>query len=69
MAMDIAAQRLQLEDVVVVDLPTRGAVEALVVRPVERTGTSVRVTLRPEGGEEFVKEWTVGDLVTVVRGP
>jgi hypothetical protein len=69
MAMDIAAQRLQLRDVVVVDLPARGEVEAVVVRPIERTDTSVRVTLRPEGGEEFVKEWDLGEMVTVVRGP
>jgi hypothetical protein len=69
MAIDIAVQRLQLEDVVRVDVPNRGEVEALVVRPVERAGTSVRVTLRPEGGEEFVKVWNLGEMVTVVRGP
>jgi hypothetical protein len=69
MAMDIVAQRLQLGDVVVVDLPEQGRVEARIVRPAERTDTSVRVTLRPEGGDELVKEWNLGETVTVVRGP
>jgi hypothetical protein len=69
MAMDIPVQRLQLEDVVMIDVLDQGEVEALVVRPVERTATSVRVTLRPEGGDELVKEWNLGELVTVVRGP
>lgn len=69
MAMDIPAQRLQLEDVVMIDVDDTGEVEAVVARPVERTATSVRVTLRPEGGEELVKEWNLGELVTVVRGP
>ena len=69
MAMDIAAQRLQLEDVVMIDLPDQGEVEARVVRPPERTDTSVRVTLRVDGGEDFVKEWDLGQTVTVVRGP
>ena len=69
MAMDIPVQRLQLEDVIMIDVDDKGEVEALIVRPVERTATSVRVTLRPEGGAEFVKEWNLGELVTVVRGP
>jgi hypothetical protein len=69
MAMDIVAQRLQLEDVVLIALPGRGKVEARVIRPAERTDTSVRVTLRVDGGEEFVKEWDLGETVTVVRGP
>ncbi len=69
MAMDIPAQRLQLEDVVMIDVDDKGEVEAVVARPVERTATSVRVTLRPDGGEELVKEWNLGELVTVVRGP
>lgn len=69
MAMDIVAQRLQLEDVVVIDLPDQGEVEARVVRPAERTDTTVRVTLCTDGGEEFVKEWDLGETVTVVRGP
>jgi hypothetical protein len=29
----------------------------------------VRATVRVEGREDFVKEWSLGDLVTVVRGP
>jgi hypothetical protein len=28
----------------------------------------VRVVLRVEGGEEFVKEWALDEMVTVVRG-
>ena len=69
MAIDIVAQRLQLQDVIVVDLPGQGEVTALVIRPIERTDTSVRVTLRAAEGEEFVKEWDLGDMVTVVHGP
>jgi hypothetical protein len=40
-----------------------------VVRDIDRTETTVRVTLRVEGREDFVKEWPLDDLVTVVRGP
>jgi hypothetical protein len=69
MAMDIPVQRLQLEDVVRTDVPGQGEVDALIVRPIERTPRSVRVTLRPEGGEEVVKEWHLDEMVTVVRGP
>ena len=29
----------------------------------------MRVSLRAEGREDFVKEWKLGELVTVVRGP
>ena len=39
------------------------------VRGIDRTDTAVRVTLRVEGREDFVKEWPLGELVTVVRGP
>jgi hypothetical protein len=69
MAIDIVAQRLVLGDVVVVNLPDQGEVEAMVARPAERTETSVRVTLRVEGGDEFHKEWDLGEMVTVIRGP
>jgi hypothetical protein len=27
------------------------------------------VTLRVEGREDFIKEWPIGEMVTVVRGP
>ncbi len=71
MAMDIPVQRLQLEDVVKIEVLDRGrrGRGPRRVRPVERTATSVPVTLRPEGGGELVKEWNLGELVTVVRGP
>jgi hypothetical protein len=29
----------------------------------------VIVTLRAAGHEDFVKEWALGEMVTVVRGP
>ena len=44
-------------------------VEATVVRAIDRTDTSVLATMRVEGHEDFVKEWRLGELVTVVRGP
>jgi hypothetical protein len=66
--MDVAVQRLQLGDVVV--LRSEGdEVEATVVRPIERTGGTVLVLLRADGREEFAREWPLGELVTVVRGP
>ena len=70
MAIDFAVQRLEIGDVILVDLPDQESqVEAKVVREIDRTDTTVRVTLRVEGREDFVKEWPVGELVTVVRGP
>jgi hypothetical protein len=70
MAIEVAAQRLGIGDVVLIGLPEQeGEVEAMVVRDIERTETAVRVTLRVEGHEDFVREWQLGDMVTVVRGP
>jgi hypothetical protein len=70
MAIEFAVQRLQIGDVVLVSLPEQDEqVEARVVRDIDRTETSVRVTLRVDGREDFVKEWAPGELVTVVRGP
>ncbi len=70
MAFDFVAQRLEIGDVVLTTLPDEdGEVEATVVREIERTDTAVRVTLRVKGREDFVKEWPLGELVTVVRGP
>jgi hypothetical protein len=70
MTMDYDVQRLELGDVVLVDLDDEtGAVEAKVVRSIERTDTTVRVSLRVDGREEFVREWRLGERVTVVRGP
>lgn len=63
-------QRLEQGDVVLIDLDgTSGATEAKVVRDIERTATTVRVWLRVQGREDFVREWRPGDRVTVVRGP
>jgi hypothetical protein len=68
MAMPMAVQRLEVGDVVLIDLEV-GEVEAKVVRPIDRTDKTVRVSLRVEGREDFVREWPLGELVTVVRGP
>jgi hypothetical protein len=70
MAFDFVAQRLEIGDVVLIGLPDEdGQVEATVVREIDRTDTAVRATLRVNGREDFVKEWPLGELVTVVRGP
>jgi hypothetical protein len=69
-ALDVEVQRLQIGDVVLVDLSDQGAnVEATVVREIDRTAGSVLATLRVEGRDDFVKEWPLGELVTLVRGP
>jgi hypothetical protein len=70
MAFDFVAQRLEIGDVVLIRRPDEeGEVEATGVREIERTETAVRATLRVKGREDFVKEWPLGELVTVVRGP
>ena len=70
MAMEYVVQRLEIGDVVLIDLPgEEQEVEAKVVRAIDRTDRTVRVALRVEGREEFVREWAVGETVTVVRGP
>jgi hypothetical protein len=76
MAIDVEVQRLQLGDVILIDLPEEGAgVEAKVVREIDRidqvdpTESTVRVTLRVEGRDDFVKEYAHGEIVTLVRGP
>jgi hypothetical protein len=69
MAMEYVVQRLEMGDVVLIDLPGQGEVEATVVRGIDRTDTTVRVPLRVEGRDDFVKEWPLGERVTVVRGP
>ena len=70
MAIELVAQRLELGDVVLIHVPGQGGeVEAKVVREIDRTDRSVLVSLRVEGREDFVKEWPLGELVTVVRGP
>lgn len=70
MAMEYAVQRLEIGDVVLIDLPEhRGEVEAKVVRTIDRTESTVRVWLRVEGREDFIKEWPIDEMITVVRGP
>ena len=70
MAMEYVVQRLEMGDVVLIDLPEQGGeVEAKVVEPIDRTKTTVRVSLRVTGRDSFVKEWPLGEKVTVVRGP
>jgi hypothetical protein len=75
-ALEVDVQRLQIGDVILVDLPGQGGqVEARVVREIDRTDridrteSTVRVTLRVEGRDDFVKEWALDEMVTVVRGP
>ena len=70
MAFDFVVQRLELGDVILDDFPEHGGeVEATVVRHIVRTASTVRVTLRVEGYDPFVREWALGEMVTVVRGP
>jgi len=69
MAIDFEVQRLQISDVILIALPDAGEVEATVVRDPERTDTTVRATLRVAGRDDFVQEWPLDTLVTVVRGP
>lgn len=66
--MDFVVQRLMLGDVVLIDLGDEQAIEATVARPIERTATTVRVTLRVEGREDFIREWPLDAMVTVVKG-
>jgi hypothetical protein len=70
MAMEYDVQRLEIGDVVLIDLAEEaGDVEATVVRAIDRTDTTVRVELRVDGHEDFVREWPLGEKITVVRGP
>ena len=70
MAMEYLVQRLQMGDVVLIDLPGQEPeVEAKVVRAIDRTDTAVRALLRVQGRDDFVREWPLGESVTVVRGP
>jgi len=70
MAIELEVQRLQIGDVILAPLPEQlDEIEAKVVREIDRTDSAVRVTLRVEGHDDFVKEWALGEMVTVVRGP
>ena len=69
MAFDFVVQRLQIGDVILLD-HGGDRTEATVTRDIQRTETSVRVTLQLEGSsEEMVREWPIDTMVTVVRGP
>ena len=64
----VPVQRLQIGNVVA--LPEQGSeVEATVAREIDRTELTVRVTLRVEGREDFIKEWPIGEMVKVADGP
>jgi hypothetical protein len=70
MAIDCEVRRLELGGVVPIDLSDQPVkVEAKVVRPIERTESAVLVTLRVAGRDDFVREWMLDEMVTVVRGP
>ena len=70
MAMEYVVQRLQMGDVLLIDVSGQEQeAEAKVVRVIDRTDTTVRALLRVEGHDDFVKEWPLGERVTVVRGP
>lgn len=71
MAIEVVVQRLEIGDVVLVSAPGQDeeTVEATVARDVDRTESTVRVRLRVAGGQDFVKEWPLDELITVVRGP
>ena len=61
MAMEYAVQRLEVGDVVLIDLPEQaGEVEAKVVRPIERTDTTVRASLLVEGRGQPRPDPTLG---------
>ena len=70
MAMEVVAQWLEINDVVLLDLGEGGGeVEATVLRSLDRTDATVRAMMRVDGREDFVKERPLGELVTVLRGP
>jgi hypothetical protein len=69
-ALDIEVQRLLIGDVILIELPDQSEkVEATVVHDITRTDDTILATLRVAGQDEFVKEWPLGELVTLVRGP
>jgi hypothetical protein len=76
-AIEVDVQRLQLGDVILIDLPGQETkIEAQVVghspdvtREIERSDSTVRATLRVPGRDDLVMEWPLDTHVTVVRGP
>ena len=77
MAIEVDVQRLQLGDVISIDLPDQGTnVEATVVghspeivREVERSESTVRAKLHVSGQDDFMMEWPLDTRVTLIRGP
>jgi hypothetical protein len=70
MAIEVVVQGLEIGDVILVSAPDQEEkVEATVARDIDRTQSTVRVRLRVAGRQDFVKEWPLDELVTVVRGP
>ena len=69
MAIEFVVQRLQIGDVILIELPGGERGEATVARAIERSEGTVRVDLRADGVPDFAQEWAVDDRVTVVRGP
>lgn len=76
MAIDIDVQRLQLGDVILIDLSDQDTnIEARVVRnpeivrAVTRSEGTVRATVRVSGRDDFVIEWPWDHQVTLIRGP
>jgi hypothetical protein len=75
--MEVDAQRLELGDVIVIDLSDEETnIEATVVghspevtREIERSDSIVRATLRVPGRDDFVMEWPLATRITLVRGP
>jgi len=54
-------------DVVLIDLPEQGGeVEGTVVQAIDRTDRTVRVSLRVEGREDFVREWPLDQAAPLV---
>jgi hypothetical protein len=69
-ALDIEVQRLLIGDVILIALPDQSSkVEAKVVHEITVTKDTVLATLRVAGQDDFVQEWPLGALVTVIRGP
>jgi len=77
MAIEVDVQRLQLGDVILIDLPDEGTnIEAQVVgespevvRTIERSESTVRARLRVSGRDDFVREWPLDTRVALIRGP
>lgn len=66
MAIEFEVQRLQIGDVILVELPEYdGEVEARVVREIDRTDSTVRVSLPAEGHDSA----STGSLSALITTP